>query len=129
MSEMVVFEQASKKETGLQWYSNEDQARFQQQFKASVHQTWEKLRTKPLTKISEDDLIECVGMEACMSSEVFKACRALDHTRSILEAQARQQASNVRDEVELARLSERSTEWARSRAQGYAAAYWDTLGK
>ena len=61
--------------------------------------------------------------QAFLSQDVLLQTKRhkITHTRAILAAQA------VRDEEELARLSQKSSERARARAQKIAAGYWKVL--
>lgn len=107
---VILAEQASNNddELGLKWYSQQEQDRLKRTMLNDMHEVWQKLATARMSLINP---LELVGMDALLSPEVivFRTEHKVIHVSTIIAAQERQTRMNIRDDVELAWLSARSS--------------------
>jgi len=111
------------------WYSKEERGHQKETLKGAVRRLIRRLSTTSIASIHQEELYECIGMEAFLSRDVIvqRKRHRISHCRAILAAQARQRTSNGRDEEELARLSHKSSAHSCARARNIAAGYWKVL--
>lgn len=128
---MHVFPCDSLADVENKWYKNEDKRRFTSNMIQDARRTKVRMTEVPLPQ--GEEIYACVGLEATLSRDVFKLTlqHRRDHKRAILQTQVSLRSAGVvvsrshRAAEGLARLSERSSTWARDRAASIAAGYWE----
>ena len=122
-------EPPTDEERAALWYSPREQAHQKWQLRRDVSQLARKLASTPASLLREDELYHCVGNESCLSRDVLRSTNEHKdfHVRTVLAAQARQRAADVRDEGELSRLARASSAPACTRAHKIAVGYWHVL--
>ena len=108
------------------WTSRQDERRAKHEM--GVHARWlgKLFETTPPELVTQEHLLLCVGMENLLSQELFQAThdRRRAHINAVLSAQ---RASF--EPAMIARVSERTSQWAREKATTRAEVYATTLKK
>ena len=108
--------QSSEQEM-LKWYTQEEYSRFQQAAEVETKRLKSLLSTK--ARLAENDTFEAIGIEKFLSpnlqNELIVRKRA--HFNAILQSQ------EFSNSDALARISEKGSDWARTKAQEFAAMY------
>ena len=92
-----------------------------------VKNTSKMVAEKPQDRVTNDDLIQCVGIETYLSESLLKRAvkRREKHIHLILAEQQRQEELNVCDSDLLSCVSEMSSKWSVNRAAAIGRGYWE----
>ena len=115
--EMVPSPVPSSEQEMLKWYTQEEYNRFQRAAEAETQRLKSLLSTK--ARLAENDIFEAIGIEKFLSRHLQNelTVRKRAHFDAILQSQ---RYSNSKA---LARISEKGSDWARNKAQEFAAMY------
>ncbi len=109
------------------WNTSEDYRAFRRALRVDVKNTLKMVAEKPQDQVTNDDLIQCVGIETYLSQSLLKRAvkRREEHIHSILAEQQRQEELNICDSDLLSCVSEMSSKWSVSRAAAIGRGYWE----
>ena len=117
--ELAIVPQESTELTKSKWYSQEDNTTFRTRTSNDIRRLRNELATAASDNFNEDCSCEYVGIETLLSRPLMMlvAEKMHEHINAILSEQHRyrSQHDNVEEES-LAEVSERSSRWARQRA-------------
>ena len=122
--ETIQIERSSTEENASKWYNVEERNQFKRTLVLDVAHCNRMLAAKVAASnsnnmkalLSDEELSECVGLEAFFARNVVRRFHAIleartRHLQIVLREQARQRSGNVHDVEKLARLSKASSQW------------------
>lgn len=110
-------------------YSRQDQREFARAFAKDAARMSTELKDIPAGAVTPEQLCRCLGVDSFVTEDLVRFTREKRqmHNESVLEEQRRQALCGTPDIEKLARVSRKSSKWARCRAEklakGYAAIY------
>ncbi len=107
------------------WNTSEDYRAFRRALRVDVKTTLKMVAEKPQDRVTNDDLIQCVGIETYLSESLLKRAvkRREEHIHLILSEQQRQEELNICDFDLLSCVSEMSSKWSVNRAAAIGRGY------
>ena len=128
LSELAFIDRPSKEEKYVKWYSEEEQIHFKRKLRIDIHRTTRMMESIPASNITKDMLIETIGIEHFLSREYIRHVveKRRSHAAAIFAKQSLQRAEGCQNELELALVSKRNSQWARERAHELAVLHWDS---
>mmetsp|Transcript_16801 Transcript_16801/g.32778 ORF Transcript_16801/g.32778 Transcript_16801/m.32778 type:complete len:197 (-) Transcript_16801:200-790(-) len=124
---ILVIDRPDDFDAKLSWNTSGDYRAFRRALRADVKSTSEMVAEKPQDQVTNDDLIQFVGIETCLSESLLKRTvkRREKHIHSVLAEQQRQEKLNIHDSDLLGCVSEMSSKWSVNRAAAIGHGYWE----
>mmetsp|Transcript_1174 Transcript_1174/g.2427 ORF Transcript_1174/g.2427 Transcript_1174/m.2427 type:complete len:192 (-) Transcript_1174:72-647(-) len=124
---ILVIDRPDDFDAKLSWNTSRDYRAFRRTLRAYLKSTSKMVAKKPQDQVTNDDLIQCVGIETYLSESLLKRTvkRREKHIHSVLAEQQRQEELNMHDSDLLGCVSEMSSKWSVNRAAAIGHGYWE----